>query len=101
MLCGVLRRVALLCVRCAFCRAPGVLARPKLFVFLVCVPRGGRGSLAPSPVPWLWPAACLSGVPRGPALVRSASTGPVTLGAPVGFLVAVVPSPTRGSCPYI
>ena len=45
-------------------------------------------------VPSLWPAACLSGVPCGPALVRLASSGPVALGAPVGFPVAVVPSPT-------
>ena len=28
---------------------------------------GGRRCLAPVRVPWLWPAACLSGVPRGPA----------------------------------
>ena len=28
---------------------------------------GGRCGLAPVRVPWLWPAACLSGVPRGPA----------------------------------
>ena len=28
---------------------------------------GGRRCLAPVPVPWLWPAACLSGVPRGSA----------------------------------
>ena len=27
---------------------------------------GGRRCLAPVRVPWLWPAACLSGVPRGP-----------------------------------
>ena len=27
---------------------------------------GGRCCLAPVRVPWLWPAACLSGVPRGP-----------------------------------
>ena len=28
---------------------------------------GGHCCLAPVCVPWLWPAACLSGVPRGPA----------------------------------
>ena len=28
---------------------------------------GGRRCLAPVCVPWLWPLACLSGVPRGPA----------------------------------
>ena len=59
--------------------------------------RGGRCCMAPGPVPWLWPAGCLSGVPRGPALVRRASSSPVALGAPVGFPVAVVPSPTPGA----
>ena len=54
---------------------------------------GDRCCLAPGPVPWLWPAAYLSGVPLGPALVRRASSGPVALGALVGFPVAVVPSP--------
>ena len=49
-------------------RAPSGFAAP-----------GGRGCLAPVCVPWLSPAACLSGVPRGPAwcaasrLVRSPS----------------------------
>ena len=46
---------------------------------------GGPCGLAPVLVPWLWPEACLSGVPRGPALVRRASSGLVALGAPVGF----------------
>ena len=72
-------------VRCVLCALPG-FASP-----------GGRCCLAPVFVPWLWPEACLSGVPRGPALVRRASSGPVALGAPVGFLVAVVPSPTPGA----
>ena len=58
---------------------------------------GGRCCLAPGPVPWLWPAACLSGVPLGPALVRRASPGAVALSALVGFPVAVVPSPTPGA----
>ena len=58
---------------------------------------GGCCGLVPVLVPWLWPAACLSGVPRGTALVRRASSGPVALGAPVGFPVAVVPSPTLGA----
>ena len=40
---------------------------------------------------------CLSGAPRRPALVRRSSSGPVALGAPVGFPVAVVPSPTPGA----
>ena len=72
-------------VRCVLCTLPGFAAP------------GGRCGLAPVLVPWLWPAACPSGVPRGPALVRRASSGPVALGAPVGFPVAVVPSPTLGS----
>ena len=55
--------------------------------------------LAPGRVPWLWPAACLSGVPCGPALVRRVSSGPGTLGAPVGFPIAVVPSPAGCSAP--
>ena len=59
---------------------------------------GGRCGLAPVLVLWLWLAACLSGVPRGPALVRRSSSGPVTFGAPVGFPVALVPSP-RGLSP--
>ena len=58
---------------------------------------GGCCGFAPVLVPWLWPAACLSGVPPGPALVRRASSRPVTFGAPVGFPVAVVPSPTPGA----
>ena len=72
--------------------------------FVVCCPHfpgfaapGGRCGLAPVLMPWLWPAACLSGVPRGPALVRRSSTGPVALGAPVGFPVTVVPTPTPGA----
>ena len=73
-------------VRCVLCALPGFAAP------------GGRCGLAPVLVPWLWPAACLSGVPRGPALVRRASSGPVALGAPVGFPVAVVPFPTPGAC---
>ena len=60
-------------VRCVLCALPGFAAP------------GGRCGLAPVLVPWLWPAACLSGVPRGPSLVRRASSGPVALGAPVGF----------------
>ena len=42
-------------VRCVLCALSGFVAP------------GGRRSLAPVRVPWLWPAACLSGVPRGPA----------------------------------
>ena len=42
-------------VRCVLCALSGFVAP------------GGRCGLAPVHVPWLWPAACLSGVPRGPA----------------------------------
>ena len=80
---GTLSRAA---VRRVLCALPGF-----------AVP-GGCCGLAPVLVPWLWPAACLSGVPRGPALVRRPSSGPVALGAPVGFPVAVVPSPTTEGC---
>ena len=52
---------------------------------------GGRCCLAPVSVPWPWPAASLSGVPRGPALMRRALSGLVALSAPVGFSDAVVP----------
>ena len=58
----------------------------------------GRCGLAPVLLPWLWPVGCLSGVPRGPALVRRASSGPVALGAAVSFPVAVVPFPNPGAC---
>ena len=49
-----------------FLCTPGVLRALRAFGVL-SVPRVGCGSLAPGPVPWLWPAACLTGVPRGPA----------------------------------
>ena len=73
-------------VRCVLCALPGFAAP------------GGRCGSAPVLVPWLWPAACLSGVPRGPALVRRASSGPVALRAPVGFPDAVVPFPIPVAC---
>ena len=79
---GTLSRAA---VRRVLCALPG-FAAPD-----------GRQGLAPVHVPWLWPAVCLPGVPRGPALVRRSSSGPVALGAPVGFPVAVVPSPDPGA----
>ena len=79
---GTLSRAA---VRRVLCALPG-FAAPS-----------GRCGLVPVLVLWLWPAACLSGVPRGPALVRRSSSGPVALGAPVGFPVAVVPFPTPGA----
>ena len=71
---------------------PRVLCAPPGFAA-----PGGRCCLASVVVFWLWPAACLSGVPRGPALVCRASSGPIALGAPVGFPVAVVPFPTPGA----
>ena len=79
---GTLSRAA---VRRVLCALPGFAAP------------GGRCGLAPVLLPWLWLAACLSGVPRGPALVRRSSSGPVALGALVGFPVAVVLSPTPGA----
>ena len=72
-------------VRCVLCALSGSAAP------------GGRCCLARVRVPWLWPAACLSSLPRGPALVRSSPSGPVALGAPVDFPDAVVPFPTRGA----
>ena len=72
-------------VCCGSCALPGFAAP------------GGCCCLAPVPVPWLWPAACLSGVPRGPALVHRGSSGLVALGAPVGFPDAVVPFPIPGA----
>ena len=56
----------------------------------------GRCCLAPGLLPWLWPAACLSCVPRGPGSVRRATSGPVALGALFGFSVAMVPFATPG-----
>ena len=52
LLLGTCSRAVVLCVLCAL---SGFVAP------------GGRRCLAPVRVPWLWPAACLSGVPRGPA----------------------------------
>ena len=72
-------------VRCLLCALLGFAAP------------GGRCCLAPVRVPCLWPAACPSGVPRGPALMRSDSSGPVALGAPVGFPNAMVPFPIPGA----
>ena len=76
---------------CAVCACRVLCALPGFAASVGCC------GLAPVLVPWLWPAACLSGVSRGPALVRRASSGPVALGAPVGFPVAVVPSPIQGA----
>ena len=74
-----------------------LLWRRSLCVVRASRVRGTRWPLClgTCPRPWLWLAACLSGVPRGPTLVRRASSGLVVLGA--RFPVAVVPSPTPGA----
>ena len=76
-------------LRCVGCVSTGTcscaVVRCVLFALPGFAAPGGRCCFAPARVPWLWPAACLSGVPCGPALVRRASSGPVALGAPVGF----------------
>ena len=79
---GTLSRAA---VRRVLCALPGFAAP------------GGRCGLAPVLVSWLLPAACLSGVPHGPALVLRSSSGPVALLSPFGFPDAVVPFPTPGA----
>ena len=76
-------------VRCVLCALPGFTAP------------GGRCWLAPVRVPWLWPVACLLGVPRGACVVCRALSGPVALGSPVSIPVALVPSPTGGQRPPI
>ena len=67
---------------------------------------GGRHCLAPVRVSWLWPAACLSGVPRGPAwcaaprpvrslsVLQSAFPTPWCLSAPRGL----APPALLGGC---
>ena len=99
--CGALVLFSLLLPRSPRSAVLGTLSRAAVRPVLCALPGfaapDGRCGLAPVLVPWLWPAACLSGVPRGPALVRRSSSGPVALGAPVGFPVAVVPSPTPGA----
>ena len=67
---------------------------------------GGRCCLAPVRVPWLWPAACLSGVPCGPAwcaaprlvrllsVLRSAFPTPWCLSPPRGL----APPALLGGC---
>ena len=72
-------------VRCVLCAYSGFATS------------GGCRCLAPVPVPWLWPAACLSGVPRGTAwcaapclvwllsVLRSAFPTPWCLSPPQGL----------------
>ena len=81
-------------VRCVLCALSGFAAP------------GGRCCLAPVPVPWLWPAACLSNVPRGPAwcaaprpvrslsVLRSALPTPWCLSPPRGL----APPALLGGC---
>ena len=81
-------------VRCVLCALSGFVAP------------GARCGLAPVRVPWLWPAACLSGVPRGPAwcaapcpvrslsVLRSAFPTPWCLSPPRGL----GPPALLGSC---
>ena len=88
-----------LVVSCGF-SVRAACSRPLRIFGVVRVGRGGDGCLAPGPVLWSWPAACLSGVLGGPVLGRRASSGPVALVALVSFPVAVVPSPTKVSCPW-
>ena len=73
-------------VSCGSCALPGFAAA------------GGFCCLAPVRVPWLGPAACLTCVARGPALVPRASSSLVALGAPLDFSDAVVPFPDPGAC---
>ena len=84
MLLGTCSRAVVRCVLCAY--------------FGFAAP-GGRCCLAPVRVPWLWPAACLSGVPRGPACC--AAPRPVRL---LSVLRSAFPtpwclSPPRGLAP--
>ena len=82
-------------VRCVLCALSGFAAP------------GGRCCLAPVRVPWLWPAACLSGVPRGPAwcvaprpvrslsVLRSAFPTPWCLSPPRGLAPPALASRPR------
>ena len=74
-------------VRCVLCALSGLAAT------------GRRCCLVPVPVPWLWPAACLSGVHRGPA--RCAAPCPVgsLLVLRLAFLTPWCLSPPRGLAP--
>ena len=55
------------------CRFSRAAVRLVLCALPGCAAPGGWYGLAPVLVLWFWPAACLCGVPRGPALVRRAS----------------------------
>ena len=73
-------------VRCVLCALSGFAAP------------GDPCCLAPVCVPWLWPVACLSGVPRHPAWC--AAPRPVRLLSVLrsAFSDAVVPSPIPQAC---
>ena len=59
VVCGVLPRVALLCIRCCSAVRPACSRAIRFFV-VVCVSRVGYGSLAPGPLPCLWAVVCFS-----------------------------------------
>ena len=84
MLLGKCPRAVVCCLLCA------------LFGFAA---PGGRCCLAPVPVPWLWLAACLSGVPPGPAWCAAPrpvqSLSVLRLALPMPWC----PSPPRGLAP--
>ena len=94
------RRLVLLGTR------PGAVVRFVLCALSGFAAAAGRRCLAPVRVPWLWPAACLSGVPRRPAwcaaprpvrslsVLRSAFPTPWCLSPPRGL----APPALLGGC---
>ena len=74
-------------VRCVLCALSGFAAP------------GCRCCLAPVPVPWLWPAACLSGVPHGPAWCAAPRPVRSLLVLRSAFLTQWCPSPPWGLAP--
>ena len=74
-------------VRCVLCALSGSVAP------------GGRSCLAPVSVPWSSPAACLSGVPRGPAWCAAPRPVRSLLVLLWAFPTPSCPSPTRRLAP--
>ena len=74
-------------VRCVLCVLPGFAAP------------GGRCCVAPVRVPWLWPAACLSGVPPGPAWCAAPRPVPLLSVLRSAFPTPWCLSPPRGLAP--
>ena len=74
-------------LRCVLCALSGFAAP------------GCRCCLAPVCVPWLWPAACLSGVPRGPAWCAAPRPVRSLLVLRSAFLTQWCPSPPWGLAP--